>query len=284
MPNSAGGDTTTLRAGSAAIGKGDSVMFAFICNVCGARCAVESRSAIGRETPSCHVCGSSSRMRWLVHAVSMGLFRKSLTLPDFPVTKQAAGVGLSDWDRLAGPLADKLGYINTFYHTEPKLDIARVDSAFAGRFDFIIASEVFEHIEQPLAVAFAGLATLLKPGGFVVFSVPWAPDGHTREHFPELHDWHLKEQNGRYILVNTTVDGRLQTYENLVFHGGPGQTLEMRLFSKMDLVSHFTLAGLDYVRFAEVEENLDYGIIFEPWSRGLVARRRSEPAARVIFN
>ena len=32
--------------------------------------------------------------------------------------------------------------------------------------------------------------------------------------------------------MNWTADGRIETFDDLVFHGGPGSTLEMRVFSE----------------------------------------------------
>ena len=37
----------------------------------------------------------------------------------------------------AKPLAEKLGYVNTFYHAEPRLDIANVPDEMLGRYDFL---------------------------------------------------------------------------------------------------------------------------------------------------
>ncbi len=248
-------------------------MFTFVCNICGAPCSAADQSKIERETPSCQSCGSNARIRWVVHALSLGLFGESLILPDFPVAKQITGIGMSDWGRMAQLLPERFDYANTFYHMEPKLDITQPGPEHIGRYDFVISSEVFEHVPPPIGIAFDNLARLLKPGGFVVFSVPWAPEGATREHFPDLYDWRIEQREGSYVLLNTTADGRPQRFNDLVFHGGPGQTLEMRLFSRPDLVAHFRRAGLDHVRFAEIEESPRYGILCEPWSRGLVARR-----------
>ncbi len=248
-------------------------MFTFVCNICGASCSVADRSKIERETPTCQDCGSNARIRWVVHALSMGLFGESLVLPDFPVAKRISGIGMSDWGTMARLLPEKLDYANTFYHMEPKLDITRPGPEHIGRYDFVIASEVFEHVPPPIGLAFENLARLLKPRGFVVFSVPWMPEEQTREHFPDLHDWRIEQRDGRHVLLNTTADGRAQFFDDLVFHGGPGQTLEMRLFSRPDLLAHFRRVGLTDVRIAEIEENPRYGILCEPWSRGMVARR-----------
>lgn len=122
--------------------------------------------------------------------------------------------------------------------------------------------------------AFDNLQRILRPGGFTVFTVPWAPDGHTREHYPNLHEWKIIERENRRVLINRTRDGIIEEFENPVFHDGAGQVLEMRLFSQNDLVAHFRNAGFEQVEIAAVEENLEYGIAWEPWSRGLVARKK----------
>jgi hypothetical protein len=63
----------------------------------------------------------------------------------------------------------------------------------------------------------------------------------------------------------------MQRYENLVFHGGPGTTLEMRVFSRAALERHFAEAGFRDVRFA-TEPCLRHGIVWkEPWSVPIVA-------------
>jgi len=63
----------------------------------------------------------------------------------------------------------------------------------------------------------------------------------------------------------------VQTFTDLVFHGGPGSTLEMRLFSQGDLTREFLHAGFARVRIAS-EPYLPFGIHWpEPWSVPMVA-------------
>ena len=203
----------------------------------------------------------------------MELFGQSLPLGAFPRAKHIKGIGMSDGPKIAEVLHRQFDYENTFYHKEPRLDITDASFGQAGTYDFIVASEVFEHIPQPIQPAFDNLSRLLKPSGFALFSTPWAPDGHTREHFPDLHDWSLVQLKSGYVLVNRTREGQLQTFENLVFHGGPGTTLEFRLFSRPDLNSHFQQAGFEEIEFVERETNLQHGITWAPWSRGIVLRK-----------
>ena len=116
-------------------------------------------------------------MRWrsIVHALSLELFGRSLAITDFPVRFDIAGVGLTDWEGYAVPLARRLDYHNTYYHQEPKLDITCPPPEYEGSLDFVISSDVFEHVPPPVALGFAGLRKLLKPGGVAIFSVPYTP-------------------------------------------------------------------------------------------------------------
>jgi hypothetical protein len=130
---------------------------------------------------------------------------------------------------------------------------------------------VFEHVVPPVARAFANARRLLKAGGRFIFTVPFSLESETREHYPELHDWSMAETDGKWTLTNRTRDGREQTFTDLVFHGGPGSTLEMRLFSRASLEHEFHDAGFARVRVA-AEPYLPFGIHWpDPWSVPMVA-------------
>lgn len=81
---------------------------------------------------------------------------------------------------------------------------------------------------------FDNMFSLLKPGGFIVFSVPYnlAPAEHL-EHYPDLYDYTIKE--GEHVLYNRTSSGKREKFRDLVFHGGPGSTLEMRVLPETRL-------------------------------------------------
>jgi hypothetical protein len=102
-----------------------------------------------------------------------------------------------------------------------------------------------EHVVPPVNAAIANLRLLLAPGGFIVLTVPYTLGTSTIEHFPELNEYHFVEREGRRALVNTTWDGRVQTFDNLVFHGGEGNTLEMRLFAEAHLIAELEGAGFE---------------------------------------
>lgn len=224
-------------------GHGASDPISFRCNICG-EAQQAPPAAFSREEPSCDSCGSTVRMRSIVHALSLELFGRSTALPDFPDRPDLVGVGMSDWPGYADPLAAKVSYENTFLHQPPRLDILDPPAERLGTLDFLISTDVFEHVLPPVQPAFDNARRLLKPTGVFVFSVPYNLEGSTTEHFPDLHDFQVEEvAAGEYVLRNTTRSGESQEFRDLVFHGGPGSTLEMRVFSLPDLLQHLDRAG-----------------------------------------
>lgn len=254
----------------------------FTCNICGGACERPS-AAPGREVPGCHVCGSTIRLRSLIALLSREIFGVELALPDFPVLKGVRGMGMSDPPELAQRLAEKFDYINTFYHQEPRLDIVNPQPEQLGRYDFIVSSEVLEHVPPPVERAFANLNRMLKPDGLLLLTVPYRIDGRTAEHFPELHEYALAAPGGRTVLVNRRRDGSLEVFENLSFHGGDGSTLEMRVFTEASLKELLAAAGFAQAHIAS--ENVpEFGVDHsETWSLPIVGRKGSfqPPSAEI---
>jgi len=244
----------------------------FCCNICG-RSNEARMSNLERENRSCLHCGSTVRFRSVISALSKELFGKSLALPDFPVNKELTGAGLSDWFGYAAPLAQKLNYTNTFYHKEPRLDITDIDPALEGTLDFLISSDVFEHVAPPVSRIFKNAAALLKPGGVLVLTVPYRASGQTSEHFPELHDFKIEQHDNRRVLRNKTLDGREQVFEDLVFHGGAGMTLQLREFSKDSLIECLEKAGFHSITIHN-EPDFEHGVHWKHnWSLPITARK-----------
>jgi SAM-dependent methyltransferase len=245
-------------------------MVDFRCNICGAPNST-TPEALTREHPSCVQCASTVRERAMIHLLTSELLGNSVALPDLTTRADLTGIGLSDAEVYAMPLTQKLSYTNTYFHAEPLLDIANVSPDKISCYDFIIASDVFEHIAPPVGRAFSNARRLLKRGGVFIFSVPFSLEADTVEHFPELHEFQVVETPAGRRLENRTADGRAQTFADLVFHGGDGATLEMRLFSRAGLEREFAAAGFARVRFAD-EPCLAHGIVWpEPWSVPMVA-------------
>jgi hypothetical protein len=241
------------------------------CNICGGACWTRF-TELTREEPSCHRCSSTVRMRAMVNLLSMELFGESLSIPDFPVRADISGVGMSDWDGYARPLATKFNYRNTFYHKEPKLDITSIPSALEESLDFIISSDVYEHIVPPVSIAFENARKLLKPNGVFIFIVPYNKNGSTKEHFPDLFNYEVRKENGNYTLRNISRNGTEQVFDNLVFHGGMGATLEMRSFTETSLLDEFRKAGFSNVKVYN-EPCYEFGIVWEhDWSLPIAAR------------
>ena len=244
----------------------------FICNVCGTCNTGVER--FGREVPSCSGCRSSVRIRSLLYALSMELFGAPLTVPEFPVLKGLRGAGMTDSESYAQQLAAKFDYRNTYFDREPHLDITELDSRLDGTLDFLISSEVFEHVKPPVEAAFANAFRFLQPSGALIMTVPYAPAGAAVEHFPDFNDAGIVQLRGGPVLVNRTASGEIQIYENLVFHGGHGSTLEMRVLTEAELRRTLTAAGFSEVHF--YTENYDpFGVCHkETWSLPFAARKQ----------
>ena len=245
----------------------------FKCNICGNE-TVALLADLSRESSSCMLCGSTVRMRAIVHVLSVELFGESLVLKDFPVRKEIRGIGMSDWPGYARTLAKKFSYINTYYHKQPMLDITRVDEEECGKLDFIISSDVFEHVLYPVTRAFVNAGKLLKDEGVFIFTVPYTIDnGDTVEHFGQLNDFSIINENSRYILRDVTKTGEVRVFKDLVFHGGPGSTLEMRVFSEKSLMNEFSKSGFNNVKIYR-DSFLKYGIYMNVnWSLPIAARK-----------
>jgi hypothetical protein len=243
----------------------------FACNLCGRRNTVAA-TAIARETPSCEACGSTVRFRAIGHLVAREVLGRDVALSSLWRRQPFRGLGLSDADAYAKVLAARFDYVNTFFHAEPRLDITSVPDAHRGRFRFVIASDVFEHVAPPVSRAFAGARQLLDDDGVLILTVPFKLDGETLEHFPALHDYRIVDEDSRKVLHNVTPQGDTERFENLVFHGGDGATLEMRLFSRDGLVRELNAAGFGRVSF-EGDGYPPFGIAWDhPWSIPIVAR------------
>lgn len=253
--------------------RSESEALSFRCNICGASCCRQF-TELKREQPSCGNCGSTGRWRSIVSVLSTETFGRSLALPDFPIRRDLVGLGMTDWDGYALFLAKKFSYQNTFYHQEPKLDIAAVNipTSLLGN-NFIISSEVFEHVAPPVSKAFENAHKMLKRGGLFILTVPYGLQPTTTEHFPELNEFTLIRDQGHYILKNITSSGEVQVFRNLIFHGGPGSTLEMRVFSEGDLAKYLESAGFGDVKIHR-QADLEHGVWWpQPWGFPLSGRK-----------
>lgn len=130
----------------------------------------------------------------------------------------------------------------------------------------------------PVARTSDNVFRLLKPGGLFILTVPFGTQPKTIEHFPELHDFQIVETDGKYVLTNVTREDVVQRFDRLVFHGGPGMTLEMRVFAECDLIKHLAAAGF---LETEVHRNplFQYGI----WWAGHARFRFRQESRRIAL-
>ncbi len=247
-------------------------MTEFTCNLCGQ--ANRTVQDPDRETPSCSSCGSNVRTRGLIQAFSLELFGASLALPDFPRVRSLRGIGTSDSSQYADRLALKLDYRNTFHNREPRFDVSDPGAEHNGQYDFLLSSEVFEHVLPPAGAAFQNAFRVLKPRGFLMFTVPYSLQLSMAEHFPELHEFGLARLGARVHLINRTREGAVQVFDNLVFHrDGSGSALEMREFSESSLKQLLAAAGFESVHIYS-EDYPPFGIVHsESCSLPIAARK-----------
>lgn len=245
---------------------------AFVCNICGAHNTSTADSS-DRERVSCSRCRSSIRFRSIVLALSRALFGLDLKLTEFPVLKSVRGLGLSDSDVYSPGLGNRFSYVNTFYHRDPGFDLSQPDEREFGKYDFVICSDVLEHVPGPVDRAFAALARLLKPTGFLILTVPYSLEPGMVEHYPELAESGFVEIDGRTVLVGRSASGEYRVFDNLTFHGGGGSTLERRIFSDESLRAGLAAAGFATVRF-DASGNRGFGVVFtSPCSLPVIATR-----------
>jgi hypothetical protein len=244
----------------------------FTCNCCGkpvVACPIEK---IGREVQSCPTCGSTVRFRSIAHLIGLSLHGRGMPLPDWPVKKEIRGMGLSEWPGYGDGLAEKTTFINTYFHQEPLFDIVAPRADYIDAYDYLISTEVFEHVVNPVQRAFDGARKVLRKGGTFVFTVPFTNDAKTKEHFPELNAFRIVELEGEHVLINKRRDGSIETHRDLVFHGGPGTTLEMRLFCRADVIRHLEQAGFVDIKVMG-DDAPEFGIIHKnQWSLPIVAK------------
>jgi SAM-dependent methyltransferase len=232
----------------------------FICNLCGARNRAET-AALTREASTCSACGSSVRTRGLMLALSLELFGVKMTVPEFPRVKSLRGLGASDENQYASQLSQKFDYRNTFYDREPRFDLANPDEHEFGAYDFILSSEVFEHVLPPVERAFESASRLLKPNGVLIMTVPYSLEASMREHYPDLHEFGFATVAGQQVLVNRNRVGEIQVFEKPVFHRSRDESsLEAREFSEHDLLALLRGAGFRDVKIYS-ESFPEFGIV-----------------------
>ena len=237
------------------------------CNICGHECET-SRSGIDREASTCPACHSTLRMRAIIHLLSSELFGWSCSLPDWPADKAKRGLGLSDWAGYAHLLAEKSDYTNTFYDTQPRVDILQPPSQLLGTLDFLISSDVFDHVAQPVQAAFDNSYRLLKPGGVLILTVPYDNREHSTEYACDLTQCITEDTDQTLSRIDWRCDDWQQRLDDSL-----ERTSQKRLFCERDLLDRLQRAGFADIRI-DGDECQRFGIVWsKPWSLPVVARR-----------
>ncbi len=242
----------------------------FTCNITGQVGSLDY-SQFHREGGFTSTIPPNVRLRSIIYMLLDYFKCDSKVLSLMTPNKNIKGLGISD-DIYHHILADKFSYVNTFFDKDPKLDITNLSNFTSNYYDFIICTDVFEHICEPIEKAFTNLNRLLKIGGICIFSVPYH-HGNTVEHFPDTYKYELYlldkqdtknekllDNEKNYVVCTYNNLGQKKMYNNLIFHGGIGNVLEMRLFGYNDILKYFKNAGFECIK-NECNNILEYGII-----------------------
>lgn len=176
-------------------------MIQFRCNLCGPDKSIGRPAIKHRERLNCVGCQTTARVRGVVHAIQRELLRseRGTVLRSATQRKEITGIGFSDSHIYAAELDRIFDYTNTFYHKDPMLDIMSGDSIVNYRpTDFVVCSDVLEHVAPPAIIAFHNLRKLVRPGGVLILIVPYLEGYETIEHYPHLYKWKTVELVDRF--------------------------------------------------------------------------------------
>lgn len=229
----------------------------FLCNLCGTQNTdVDPAKNIRVPGPLCSNCNSATRFRKVADTLSRAVFG-GIGRIDLDDDGGLRGIGLSDAMPVSRAMDRFPGYTNTYFHKEPRLDIMQYDPEFSD-LDYIVSSDVFEHTPPPHDLPIQNAYKMLSPGGTLILSVPTSAT--YIEHFPKLHNFEIIKMGDEYALANATRDAQLEIFRELRFHGGPGSTLEMRLYSIEEIEQQLKAAG--FKEWDQVtQERPEYGIM-----------------------
>lgn len=174
-----------------------------------------------REGFVCTNCSASSRHRAVVYTIGKCMGTAGISLALWSKNKAIRILESSGRGSYPMMLKDKFTYYNTEYHPDPSVTqhpskryadfqhLAYCDNEF----DYVIASDVFEHIRED-EKAFCEIYRILKPEGIFIMTVPYQ------------HNW---EQTEIRIRPEGNHDEFLLPPE---YHGGGGQTLSYRTYGR----------------------------------------------------
>ncbi len=200
------------------------------CNICGSS-GTFIRQELQREGFLCSNCSASSRHRAVIYVLGKCLGTSSVPLAAWPSRKEIRMLESSGRGSYPMMLKEKFEYFNTEYRTQASL-IQQPSSRYADfqklafsdeHFDYVIATDVFEHIRED-EKAFSEVYRVLKKNGTFILTVPYN------------HEWET-------TLVRVKTEGDKDVF--LLppeYHGGGGQTLAYRTYGR-DLLDRLKQHG-----------------------------------------
>ena len=190
------------------------------CNICGYDGSFIHKEN-ERESMICRNCSSSSRLRAVMYILGTCLGIARLPVVAWAKNKEIRILESSGRGPYPMMLKEKFDYYNTEYDPDSEL-MKRPFTAYAdfqslaydeGVFDYVIASDVFEHVRED-AKGFSEIYRVLKKGGAFILTVPYN------------HEW---AQTLTRVKVEGDRDIELLPPE---YHGGGGQTLAYRTYGR----------------------------------------------------
>ncbi len=200
------------------------------CNVC-ATPGPFLQPDLGREGQICRNCGASGRTRALLYALGRAVGFGDSPVCEWPRRPELTILDASGRSAYPALLRERFRYVNTEYRPDPAgreppfgkyADLEHL-SYSNGSLDVVLAGDVFEHVRDDVA-AFHEVYRVLKPGGALIFTVPYDPA------LPET-------------LVRVRVEGdRDVLMLPAEYHGGGGRSLAYRTYGP-DLPERLRRAG-----------------------------------------
>lgn len=220
------------------------------CIQCGTQSIVDQWH---RELPFCRNCHITPRWAGMIIGIMRSIYGDiECSLFESERRLHIRGVGISD-SGYSDALAEKFSYRNTWYHQEPKLDICEASScALYENLDFVTCSDVIEHTKSPPYVVLSNIYGMLRRGGSLILSAPTSHNSSTLEWYPAADSIEVLRFGDKFEVKWSNFRGNYVD-KFPCFHGGPGDTLEMRYISLQDLIYTAEIIGynvkiIDFVR------------------------------------
>ena len=138
----------------------------------------------------------------------------------------------------------------------------------------MISSDVLEHVFFPIRNSLLGCYKILRPKGYLVMTMPWNFRRPSIEHYPWMVRYKVVENEpGNFTVVGKTKDGIEIKIDQPYFHGGPGNTLELRKLSLDAIIDEIQSVGFTNVEVC-LESVRKFGIRRSDGVVGVITARK----------